>query len=360
MKKKSIIFPGKVLRGKFPVITLFIVLLNISIFIAMSIKGVSIIKPETEDILFFGGAFAPLILKGEWWRLFSSTFIHFGCIHLIMNMYSLLYVGTILEHIIGKSRFAFAYLITGIMGNVFSLIINNSSNTVSAGASGAVFGVIGVLLPFLIIRNIIPKTEATSLLKSIGIFLAYNVIYSVKNAEIDYAAHFGGILSGFVIGCVFLFVMTKYGGFLWEKVAINALLLATLFFGTFRSITGQQQSDAKPFVLIRKKFFQTDHAVCEMERTIKKNYHSLTKDIFIGLVENKIIPELQKESALVNEARALSLSQFFKESLDRMEEWSSLKQERWKLILDLENYPSNIKYDRIKEVDRKLDKLNKM
>ena len=181
---------------------------NIILFVLMCIFSGSfgtVFLPESDVLVQWGGNYKPLTLEGEWWRLFTCMFAHIGVIHLVMNMYALLYVGLFLEPLLGKWRFAIAYVSTGIFASLTSLWWHD--NTVSAGASGAIFGMYGVFLA-LLLTNLIEKSARNSMLASITIFIGYNLVFGLK-AGVDNAAHIGGLLSGFVIGFLLYADMTK-------------------------------------------------------------------------------------------------------------------------------------------------------
>jgi len=191
-------------------ITSLIILLNIIVFIIMVIKGVDFWNPSSESLLNFGANYRPLILNGEWWRLVTCCFVHIGIIHLLVNLGALYYIGELLEPLLGVARFTTAYLLTGIAGSMASIYWHE--NTVSAGASGAIFGMYGVFLA-LLTTNLIKKNQRKELLSSIGIFIAYNLLYGIlkgKNdglikGEIDNAAHIGGLLAGLLCGYFYYF-----------------------------------------------------------------------------------------------------------------------------------------------------------
>ena len=176
-----------------------IVDLNILVFIVMAISGVSLIEPDSQDLLNWGANLRGATLSGQWWRLFTNTFIHIGFLHLLLNMYALLYIGVLLEPYLGKLKFATAYLFTGIIASLTSCYWHPV--TISAGASGAIFGMYGVFLAMLT-TNFIPKALRKPLLTSIGVFVAFNLMNGVK-AGIDNAAHIGGLISGLAIGYIY-------------------------------------------------------------------------------------------------------------------------------------------------------------
>lgn len=176
--------------------------INILLFIVMVVFGVHFIEPENQNLLDWGANFRPLTLSGQWWRLLSSCFLHIGIFHLLLNMYALIYIGVLLEPYLGKVRFLAAYLISGVAASVTSLWWNDL--TISAGASGAIFGMYGVFLA-LLTTNTLDKSARKSLLTSIIIFVAYNIMNGLKpDSGIDNAAHIGGLLSGLVIGYSFV------------------------------------------------------------------------------------------------------------------------------------------------------------
>jgi rhomboid protease GluP len=186
-------------------VTPIIAIINILVFAVMVITGAGIVSPKIEIILSWGANFRPLTLQGEWWRLFTSCFVHIGIEHLLMNLYALLFIGLLLEPIMGSVRFSFAYILAGLTGSIASLYWHEV--TVSAGASGAIFGLYGVFLSLLTTKYIEEK-KRKSLLLSIIIFVVYNLVFGLKG-NIDNAAHIGGLLGGLFIGYCYYFSLKK-------------------------------------------------------------------------------------------------------------------------------------------------------
>ena len=161
--------------------------------------------PGTTSLVAWGANYTPLTLGGQWWRLITNTFVHIGILHLLFNMYAFMFIGMLLEPLLGKLKFALAYLFTGILASLCSLWWHDI--TISAGASGAIFGMYGVFLAMLT-TNFIEKNRRKALLTSIGIFVVYNLAYGTKG-NIDNAAHIGGLLSGIGIGYLYYFALRK-------------------------------------------------------------------------------------------------------------------------------------------------------
>ena len=175
--------------------------INILVFILMAATGAGILEPSTLALLNWGADFGPLTLTGDWWRAVTCNFVHIGAFHLLMNMYAYIYIGIWLEHLIGTRRMFVSYLLTGLCSAVFSLYMH--AETISTGASGSIFGLYGIFLAFLLFHRI-ERSQRKALLTSILIFVGYNLIYGIR-AGVDNAAHIGGLLSGFLLGFIYVF-----------------------------------------------------------------------------------------------------------------------------------------------------------
>jgi rhomboid protease GluP len=135
------------------------------------------------------------VLYGQVWRLLTSVFLHFSTIHLLGNMIVLVYIGSLIESKLGKWNFLLMFLFTGIISSMVSVMWN--LDKISAGASGAIFGLFGILLA-LLSTDFYERSARKALLISTAIFVVYNII--PVGEGIDHAAHFGGIISGYLFG----------------------------------------------------------------------------------------------------------------------------------------------------------------
>lgn len=194
------------LSGSNLYLTYGIIAINVLVFVLMAINGAGIMEANSIVHIKWGSNFSPLTLSGDWWRLLTNVFIHFGIIHLAMNMYCLYTVGVYLEPMLGKIKYITAYICTGILASLVSLWWHKEGVN-SAGASGAIFGMYGLFLA-LLITNLIPKQIRNALLQSIGVFIAYNLLYGMKSG-VDNSAHIGGLVSGFIIGGIYAFGIKK-------------------------------------------------------------------------------------------------------------------------------------------------------
>ncbi|HET9131938.1 MAG TPA: rhomboid family intramembrane serine protease, partial [Terriglobia bacterium] len=171
--------------------------INVIVFIVMAARGVGPMEPKVSDLLKWGANFGPRTTSGEWWRLLSSTFIHIGLLHLVFNMFVLIQIGPLMQTLMGRKEFTIAYFISGFAGSLASLIWH--PYVVSAGASGAIFGLYGALLGFALVqRRKMPWNALSGLVASATLFIGYNVIYGLAQPQTDMAAHAGGLVGGFV------------------------------------------------------------------------------------------------------------------------------------------------------------------
>lgn len=224
--EKDMSFLSLITIRKGNIATPLLIYINVALFILMSICGVSLLEPTGISLMKWGADFGPLTLTGDWWRTVTCNFIHIGLIHLIMNMYALLYIGIFLENLIGCRKLITAYLLTGLFSALLSLIVH--PETISAGASGAIFGLYGIFLSYLMFNHKIEKHQRKPLLYSIGFFVLYNLLHGASEEGIDNAAHIGGLVSGFVLGIIYI-VADKYKS---NRISHNIAYISEIVFLT--------------------------------------------------------------------------------------------------------------------------------
>lgn len=170
--------------------------LNIIVFILMIFSGINLISPNGLELLEWGANRRFESTNGEWWRLFTSMFLHGGIMHLVLNMSGLIIAAIVIEPLIGRKNYFILYLLSGFCGSVASIWWY--TNTISVGASGAIFGLYGALIS-LSLTKAFPKGEGGGVLLFAGIYVLISLLWGLTGG-IDNAAHIGGLLSGAVIG----------------------------------------------------------------------------------------------------------------------------------------------------------------
>ena len=200
--------------------TYILLAVNIAVFGWMVLHGVSPKDPTTEQLIHYGATNAGyILLGGQWWRLLTATFVHVGLLHIATNMWCLWNLGLLGEPLLGPVGLIAVYLITGIAGNLLSLCANvlppHDFVAVGAGASGAVFGIAGILIVLLSNKKLpIPAFELHRLRRSVIQFAVLNLIIGyaanlTSIVRIDNHAHIGGFLSGLALGVPLLPRMTS-------------------------------------------------------------------------------------------------------------------------------------------------------
>lgn len=186
--------------------TVALIVINIAVFFILTMFG------DTEDAVFMlqhGAMYEPNIIEGhEYYRIFTCLFLHFGITHLLNNMVLLGALGWNLELEIGKVRFVIIYFASGIIGNIVSLFydLTLEQPAVSAGASGAIFGLMGALLYVVIAnRGRLGRLSGRGML----VMVILSLYFGLTSTGVDNLAHIGGLVSGFLLA-VLLYRRKQY------------------------------------------------------------------------------------------------------------------------------------------------------
>ncbi|MCT4646458.1 MAG: rhomboid family intramembrane serine protease [Carboxylicivirga sp.] len=272
-------------------ITPVIIYLNILIYTIMILNNVHPIDPSIDDLIKWGGNLRALTLLGEQWRLLTNTFLHGGIFHLLLNMYALLFIGKEIETQIGSSRTLFAYLFTGILASMASLAINE--NIVSVGASGAIFGMYGLLNILLTTDKIdLPKATRKNFITSVLCFVGYNLLYGFKEEGIDNAAHIGGLLSGLAVGGFFNLII--------NKSQLNKVFY--LIGSTFIILLSITLPNFIPNYFANYNQLMNEFTLCEEKAlSISKLGPNANNDQYLNTIREEGIPNWIKCDSLINQ-----------------------------------------------------------
>lgn len=216
-QKKNQIYED-IFKPKSPIITNIIILTCILYFILMlfGTKG----NLSAANLLNYGANFQPYVKDGEWYRLFSCIFVHASIIHLFLNMYALKIIGSQIESFLGKSRYIIVFIISGLIGSLFSAILTKS---VSVGASGAIFGALGSLLYFTYHYRIVLGNNLKYEIMPIVIF---NLFIGLMIPGVDVWAHIGGLIGG-----IFTTMAVGVPGKINKRSMINGTICTALLLG---------------------------------------------------------------------------------------------------------------------------------
>jgi rhomboid protease GluP len=177
-----------------PIFTWILLATIVLVFIAETLAGGS---TDIQVLVSMGAKVTPLIAAGEYWRLFTCMFLHIGLVHLLFNGYALLAIGTEVERLFGPGRFLIIYLLSGLLGSLASYAF---SVNLAAGASGAIFGLVGALAAFFILHRERLGTWGRMRLVNTAFLIAINLFLGLTQPGIDNLAHIGGLLGGLGLG----------------------------------------------------------------------------------------------------------------------------------------------------------------
>jgi membrane associated rhomboid family serine protease/Flp pilus assembly protein TadD len=198
MSRAGIPASGQVFVTPSFLITTLLIGLNALVFVVMVLRGVSPFLPSPQQAIAFGADFGPLTLNGQWWRLITSMFVHFGIVHIGLNMWCLWNLGRAAEQLMGRASYLLAYFVSGIFASIVSVYWHPMA--AGAGASGAIFGMAGVLVSYVYLKKTPSHLQINNrMLGSLGTFIAYNLAFGALPG-ISNAAHIGGLVMGLAVG----------------------------------------------------------------------------------------------------------------------------------------------------------------
>jgi rhomboid protease GluP len=334
--------PRASLKAWFRCSTIVLIALNVLVFVVMVLQGVPAFNPRADSLLRWGADYGPLTLHGQWWRMVVSTFVHFGLIHLLFNMFVLFNIGLFLENLAGRVPFVTLYMVCGLGGSAASLAWHPS--VVSAGASGAIFGLYGALLGFLFRRrDSIPAESLTSLRKGALTFIGYNLLYGLRPG-VDMAAHVGGLGTGFVLG-LFLIQppsisssssgfgdLTASGGELtpasnWRVPAAVALGLALI------AVPMLVLPKPDDYLAEYKRLATVEEADVQLFNASLKQWkgNEITDQQYADILEKQVLPQWRKEREALENLR-VSQDQAARNRL--LVEYMTDREQGWQLTME--------------------------
>ena len=177
--------------------TKVLIIVNLIVFVMMTLTGGS---ENTANLVRYGALVKGMVAEGQWYRLFTASFIHIGFMHILFNMYFLYQLGPTFEMLYGSRNFLIIYLISGIIGNLASFAFG-SYNSVSAGASTSLYGMFGLAIGIML--NYKHDPILANFGRSFLSVIAINVIYSLLMPRVGILGHLGGLVGGVILTGIF-------------------------------------------------------------------------------------------------------------------------------------------------------------
>jgi len=316
-----------------------ILIINAVVFIAISWTSHSIFTPDYSVLLAYGAKDPVGLAQGEYWRFVSPIFVHIGIIHFLFNSYALYYIGFHIERMIGSRWFLFIYLLSGISGNISSSLFSMAT---SAGASGAIFGIIGC--GFFVERTM--KKHLSQVVGSPanrGIYrslIVINLIFGFIVPGIDNANHIGGLICGVFLTRALLYIKQNQLIKAQPKRGYALILLWFLLMSVSMSV-----STSKSFLTSRFQYLLANSV------SFQERYYLLTRllqldpyDPNLSFARGKLLLILgEDKEAFYDLRRALAVPGMEKKFQKLVEEMlrKGDKQSAWKLQQMIKHQKSN-------------------
>jgi len=276
-------------RGGKPLVTPLLAALNVLVFMLMLLGGA---LDDAQGLIGWGGNIATHTTNGEWWRLLGSTFIHGSLFHLLATLAGLVPLGVILERALGRLTFAAIYLASGMLASVVALWTTEPT-AVSVGASGAVFGIYGLLLASLVWYFVNRPEEKIAIpaitLKRLGAGAAFFVFYSLGSDALGATAEFAGLAAGFAGGLMVAKNVSreKAGAPSTGLAAAAAVVITVACAFPVRGVTDVRPDLVRLAALEQRTAGDYDKAV------VQYRGGTITEDALIKMIDRTIIPELR-------------------------------------------------------------------
>jgi len=206
---------------KFKEYPLTYTLMGISIIVFL----IASININWEETLYMSGVLHgySVVVKGEYYRLFTSIFLHADAMHIVMNMLSLYIVGTMVEKLFSSLSYVSIYFVSALFGSFASIYMHLGGQAV--GASGAIFGLFGALAGFAFVHRNTMRNQFISFMKNFGMILLINLVIGLVVPSIDMSAHIGGLVAGLIGGMM----IAKNPKFIWLYLILSLLFLIYIY-----------------------------------------------------------------------------------------------------------------------------------
>jgi membrane associated rhomboid family serine protease len=331
-------------------VTPIIIGINVLVFLVMVVSGVGFFSPDVGKMIQWGVDYGPLTTNGQSWRLLTSMFLHFGIMHIALNMVVLYQLGPLVERLFGNFCFLVIYLLSGLCGSLLSAIMHPV--TAAGGASGAIFGVCGALIGFLAIqRSVIPRPLLKSLMNSMIFFVILNVAIGSSAKGIDMSAHIGGLLSGIVLGAILSRRLDRGAG-IWRGIAVLFLAGTPIVWaGTHLPVVADMDAEVlKTHIAIDNANKVFNSAADDWNKTRGSDETSNGK--FAAVLDTQVLPPIRQLCDHLQSLKGVSKENSNQEEQALAIKYATNERDRFELLLLGLKNP--------KTLDRSVQKSNEM
>lgn len=332
---------------RLPWATIALAVANLVVFGWQLAAGADLVQPSPQWMFEHGGNFGPVTLDGEQWRLLSSMFLHYGAIHIAMNLIGLIDGGRHVERMYGSVGFVALYLVAGLAGSLASAL---RGGAISAGASGAVFGIFGAFGAFLFLhRQRLDRAEVSKQARGLVVFLAYNMLFGFTTPGIDMAAHIGGLCAGFVVGITLEAGTGEDPSTLRRSLLVAVVGIALVAAGAI--LAPNSGKDLSAIDRMEKEVVERWQAAAG-----QFDANAISRQQLADVIEKEILPSWRKvhdgyRKHVHGEIRPLAL------------EYAAAREEGWEMMVGALRADDDARFDkalaRFKEGDAAIEKMKK-
>lgn len=330
--------------------TFFLIAINVLVFIAMVIRGVDMVSPTAKDILQWGGNVKFNVHGGEWWRLVTNNFVHIGILPLLVNMFGLYFMGLMVEAILGKLKFLIAYLTTGVLASLVSIIW--VAEGVTAGAAGAIFGMYGVFIAFAT-TPYVNKRFSPLWVFGVVTYAVFNIVVGIRGGN-DNPAMIGGFIAGLFTGYLFYFFhfkrnLARAGG---TRISVEVLLITTLIVYFYVRMHGRNDS-----LRFEKEVMKLNQIEVRAMAIMQHLQSAQSNNDAVHVLRDSALPQWKHFQEEITKTEAYSLSNEYKRKRKLLNEYAGLRVRQTELIYKSINEDTD-KYNG--EIDKVSDRIEQI
>ncbi|MGI8638166.1 MAG: rhomboid family intramembrane serine protease [Segetibacter sp.] len=330
--------------------TFFLLAVHVLVFLAMVISGVNLIEPEAKDIIKWGGNIKFNVTGGEWWRLITNIFVHIGILPLLVNLFGLYFIGLMAESILGKLKMLIAYLTIGVLASLISIVW--APEGVSAGATGAIFGLYGVVLAFVTTAYVNKKFSPLWLVGAVG-YAVFNIVVSYRGGN-DNASLIGGFVAGLCTGYLFYFFhfkreLARAGG---TRISIEVLLLTTLIVYFYLRVNGRNDS-----LRFEREVMKLNQIEVKAMAQMQHLQSAQSNNEAVSVIRDSALPQWKHFQEQIMKTGAYSLSKEYKRKRKLLNEYAGLRVRQTELMYKSINENTDKYNGEIDEVSDRIEKI---
>lgn len=330
--------------------TFFLLAIHALVFIAMLVRGVNLIEPDAQDIVKWGGNVKFNVTGGEWWRLITNIFIHIGILPLLVNLFGLYFIGLMVESILGKLKLLIAYLSIGVLASLISIVW--IPDGVSAGATGAIFGLYGVFVAFVTTPYVNKRFSPIWMFGAVA-YVVFNIVVAFRGGN-DNAALIGGFIAGLGTGYLFYFFhfkreLARAGG---TRISIEVLLLTTLIVYFYLRVNGRNDS-----LRFEREVMKLNQIEVKAMAQMQHLQSAQSNNDAVHVIRDSALPQWKHFQQEIMKTGGYSLSNEYKRKRKLLNEYAGLRVRQTELMYKSINENTDKYNGEIDEVSDRIEKI---